>query len=97
VHKLKIIIQVGQDGSVGIVTHYRLDDPGSNPGGGVRFSAPVHVGPEVHPASCTMGTSSFPGVKRPGRGVVQLPLSSAEVKERVELYLCSPYGPYGLF
>jgi len=33
---------------------------------------------------------SFPGVKRPGRGVDHPPPSSAEVKERVELYLCSP-------
>ena len=34
---------------------------GSNPGG-ARFSAPVQTGPEAHPASCTMGTGSFPGV-----------------------------------
>ena len=35
----------------------------------------------------------FPGVKRPGRGVNHPPPSSAEVKERVELYLYSPSGP----
>ena len=35
--------------------------------GGVRFSAPVQTGPGAHPASCTMGTGSFPGVKS-GRG-----------------------------
>jgi hypothetical protein len=40
-----------------------------------------------------MGTGSFPGVKRPGRGVDHPPTSSAEVKERVELYLYSPSGP----
>ena len=40
-----------------------------------------------------MGTGSFPGVKRPGRGVDHPPPSSAEVKERVELYLYSPSGP----
>jgi hypothetical protein len=34
-----------------------------------RFSAPVQTGPGVHPASYTMGTGSFPVVKRPGRGV----------------------------
>jgi len=34
-----------------------------------RFSAPVQTGPETHPASYAMGTGSFPGVKRPGRGV----------------------------
>ena len=33
-----------------------------------RFSAPVQTGPEAHPASCTMGTGSFPGVSC-GRGV----------------------------
>ena len=32
------------------------------------FSAPVQTGPRAHPASCTMGTGSLPGVKRPGRG-----------------------------
>jgi len=39
-----------------------------------------------------MGTGSFPGVKRPGRGVDHPPTSSAEVKERVELYLYSLSG-----
>jgi len=32
---------------------------------------------------------SFPGVKRPGRGVNHLPPSSTEVKERVELHIYS--------
>ena len=32
---------------------------------GARFSAPVQTGPGVHPASCTMGSGSFPGVKLP--------------------------------
>ena len=35
---------------------------------GSRFSAPVQTGPGAHPASCTMGTGSFPEVKS-GRGV----------------------------
>ena len=35
---------------------------------GARFSASVQTGPGAHPASCTMGTGSFPGVKS-GRGV----------------------------
>jgi len=30
---------------------------------GSRFSAPVQTGPGANPASCTMGTGSFPGVK----------------------------------
>jgi hypothetical protein len=40
-----------------------------------------------------MGTGSFPRVKRLERGVDHPPTSSAEVKERVELYLYSPSGP----
>jgi len=35
---------------------------GSNPGG-ARFFAPLQTGPEAHPASCTMGTGSFLGVR----------------------------------
>jgi hypothetical protein len=38
-----------------------------------------------------MGTGSFPGVKRPGRGVDYPLPSSAEAKERVELLCCSMY------
>ena len=34
-----------------------------------RFSATVQTGPGAHPASYAMDTGSFPGVKRPGRGV----------------------------
>jgi len=37
-----------------------------------RFSAPVQTGPGAHPASCTMGTGSFPEVKS-GRGVMLTP------------------------
>ena len=52
------------------------------------------TGPGAHTASYTMGTASLcSGVKRPGRGVDHLPPSSAAVKERIELYICSPSGP----
>ena len=37
-----------------------------------RFSALVQTGPGAHPASCTIGTGSFPGVKS-GRGVTLAP------------------------
>jgi hypothetical protein len=55
-----------------------------------RFSSPVQTDPRAHPASYTMSTGSFLGVKRPGRGVDHPLSSSAEVKERVQLYLYSP-------
>ena len=59
-----------------------------------RFSAPVQTGPGSHPATYTNGYwVSFSGVKRPGRGVDYPPPSSAEVKERVELYLYALSGP----
>jgi len=40
-----------------------------------------------------MATGSLLEVKRLGHGVDRPPPSSAEVKERVELYLYSPSGP----
>jgi hypothetical protein len=71
----------GRDSSVGIATGYRLDCPEieSRPVG-ARVFVHVHTGPVAYPASCTMGTGSFPGVKRPGRGVDHSPPSSAEVE-----------------
>jgi len=57
---------------VSIVTGYRLDDPGIESRWGARFSATVQTGPGTHPASCTMGTGSFPGVKS-GQGVLLTP------------------------
>jgi len=57
-----------------------------------RFSTPVKTDPGAHPASYIMGTGSFPGVQRPGSGVVHTPPPSAEVKKRVELYIYCPSG-----
>jgi hypothetical protein len=45
-----------------------------------RFFAQVHTGPWVHPASCVMGTASFPGIKRPERGADHPPPPSTEVE-----------------
>jgi hypothetical protein len=58
-----------------------------------RFSAPVQMGTGAYPASYTMVTGSFSGLKRPGRGVHHLLPCSAEVKERLQLYLYSLSGP----
>jgi hypothetical protein len=56
-------IKVGRDSAGGLTTGDRI------PVGGSRFSAPVHTAPGDHPASYTMVTGSFSGVKRPERGV----------------------------
>jgi hypothetical protein len=49
---------------------------------GARFSAPVQIGPVVHPASCTMGTGSFLGGKVwPGRDADPSTSSAMVIKE----------------
>ena len=71
----------GPGSSDGIATDYGLDGPGSNPGGKEIFH-PSRSALGTHPASCEMGTGSFPGVKC-GRGVLLTthPPSSAAVTE----------------
>ena len=92
-HVFNIFSNVGWDSSVSVTTRYRLDGPGNESQWGVRVSEPVQSGPGAHPASCTMGIKLFLGVKQPVRGIDRPPSSSAEVKERVGLYLHSPSGP----
>jgi hypothetical protein len=58
-----------------------------------RFSAAVQTGHGTHPASSTLGTWSFPGVKRLVSGVDHPSTFSAEVKERLELCLYPFSGP----
>jgi len=58
----RVPVILGPGSSVGIATDHGLDDPGSNPGWGRDF-LPVQTGPGAHPASCKMGTGSFPRVK----------------------------------
>jgi hypothetical protein len=98
---------------------------------GAKFSALVQAGPRDHPASYTIVTGSFPGVKSgrevtltpypllvpwswKSRAIPLLPIWAVRPvqslsactrvhftftfgHERVELYLYSPYGPYGLY
>ena len=86
---------MGRDSSVGIATRYWLHGPGikSRGGGGAIFSESVRTGPGAHPGSCTMGTESALGVKRPGRGADHPPPSKCRGHEGVELYLYSLAGP----
>jgi hypothetical protein len=55
---------------------------------GRDFTA-VQTSPGTHPASCTMGTGSFPVVKRPGRGADPSPHSNAVVMKE-ESYTSTP-------
>jgi hypothetical protein len=60
---------------------------------GARFSAPVQTGRGAHPASDTMGTVSFPEVKRPGRGVGQPPHLALRLKKEYGYTSTPPSGP----
>jgi hypothetical protein len=62
----------GPGSVVGIATGYGLDGPVIESRWGARFSALIQTDPGAQPASCTMGSGSFPGVKS-GRGVTLTP------------------------
>ena len=87
---------VGRDNSVGIATGYGLDGR-DRISVGARFSAPVQTGPGAHPASCTVVTRSFPGVKS-GRGVTLTPHSLlVPWSWKGRAIPLPPYGLYGLY
>jgi hypothetical protein len=74
--------------SAGIAIRYGLNDPGIDSRRRAIFSAPVHTGSLLYNAY----RDFFPVVKRPEPDVKHPPISGAEVKERVEVYLYSPSG-----
>ena len=49
---------------------------------GARFSAPVQTGPGAHTPFYTVGTGSFPGVKRPERGADHPPHLAPGLKSK---------------
>ena len=64
---------------------------------GVRSPSPVQTGPGAHPATYTMRTGSFTGVKRQGRGVDHPPLLAPRLKKE-QSYISTPLvGLRGLF
>jgi len=72
------------DVRAGIETRYGMDGPRIESRWGQDFLQ------ASRPSLLYNGTESFPGVKRPERGVDHSLPSSAEVKEREELYMYSP-------
>jgi hypothetical protein len=62
---------------------------------GRDFFAHVQTGPGAQPASCTMGTGSFPGVKQPGRGADQ-PLLLVQRSTKSRAIRLPPSRPSGL-
>jgi hypothetical protein len=59
-----------------------------------RFSAPVQTSPRANPASYTMRTGSFPGLKWPWYGVDHPPPSSAKVRAMLLFPLCASVARY---
>jgi hypothetical protein len=90
--KLVRSIVVGRDSIVGVATRYGLAVRGSNPVGGEIFCTCPDRPWGPRSLLYSGYRVSFPGVKQPGRGVDHTPPSSAVVKERVDLYLCSLSG-----
>jgi len=87
-----LIVLVDRDSVVDIATRYGLECPGIEARWGRDFPHPSRSSLGLTRPPYTMGTGSFPEVKRQGRGVDHPSPSSAEVKERVELYLYSVFG-----
>ena len=82
----------GRHSSVGIVTELRAGQSGHQILVATTFSTPIQTSPGTQPASYTMGTGSVSRCKVDEAWHWPPTPSSAEVKERVELYLYSPSG-----
>jgi hypothetical protein len=83
---LILLKMVARDSVVGLATRYGLDDPGIES----RWRRDLRTRPDR-----PWGHNQPPiqWVQRPARGGDQPSPYSAEVKERVQLYICSLYGP----
>ena len=65
---------------------------------GARFYAPVQTGRGAHPASCTMRTGSFAGVKkRPGRDADHSPLLLSWSRKSTAIPLLPLWSPAALY
>ena len=83
--------------TVSIANRYGMDGPGIESWWERDFPHLSRPTPGPHPTFYTISTGSFPEAKRPGRKVDHLPPSSAEIKERIKLYISSPTDLSALF
>ena len=100
--KLKLIVAYRpfsgfRQSSVGIATRYGLDGPGTESRCGARFSANRPDRPWGPPSLVYMGTGSFPGVKRPGRGVDHPPHLAPRLKKEYSYTTTPLLGLHDLF
>jgi len=83
----------GPGSSVGTATELRAGRSGIESRWGRDFP-PLQTGPGAHPASCTLGTGSFPGVKC-GRSVLLTTHPLIVPRSwKIELHLYPPSGPH---
>ena len=73
--------RTGHDSSVGTATCYGLDGPGIEFRWGRNFPHLSRPAPRPTQPTTKMGTGSFPGVKRPGRGVDHPPHLAPRLKK----------------
>ena len=64
---------------------------------GAKFSEPVRTDPGAHPSSYVIGMESFPGIRRPGRGVDHPPTSTTRLKKEYRYTSIPLLGIRGLF
>jgi hypothetical protein len=84
---------VGRDSVDSIATRYGLDGPRIEARWGRDFPHPSRSAPEADPALYTMGTGSFSGIKRPGRGVDHPPRLAPRLKKEYSYTSTPPSGP----
>jgi hypothetical protein len=87
-------IIVSRDSAVCIRNRYGPDGLGIESRWGVRSSASVQTDSGAHPASCKMGTVSFPQVKRPGCDYLN---QAPRLKKEYSYTFTSPMSIRGLF
>ena len=92
-----ITSNMGRKSPVGIATRYGLDGPGIEFQWGRDFPHPSRPARGALPASYTMRTGSFPGVKRPGRGVDHPPHLSPRLRKEYSYTFAPPLGLRGIY